>query len=140
MGESQADDVAQEVFLLVRRKLDSFDADSMRPWLYGITRNVSRNWLRSRWRRAKRTQVVAELAPEPSDDWERVREAATLMDRFLQGLPPKQREAFRLKVIEEFTAAEISAALGVPMQTVYSRVRSATAALETFRASLEDGA
>ena len=59
-------------------------------------------------------------------------EAAALMDEFLQGLPPKKREAFVLHVIEGLTAAEIAAAIDVPDRTVYSRVRSAQDELEQF--------
>jgi RNA polymerase sigma-70 factor (ECF subfamily) len=140
VGDACADDVTQEAFLLVRRRLGSFEGDSVRPWLYGITRNTARNWMRSRQRRARRHRTLAELEPEPDPRWEQVREAANLMDRFLRSLPSAQREAFRLKVIEEFTAAEISACTGVPLQTVYSRVRAANAALERFRRTLEDEA
>lgn len=140
MGDACADDVTQEAFILVRRRLETFHADSIRPWLYGITRNAARNWKRSRQRRARRHRTLAELAPAPDERWEQVREAANLMDRFLAGLPSAQREAFRLKVIEEFTAAEIASCMGVPVQTVYSRVRAANAALERFRKTLEDEA
>lgn len=126
--------------MLVRRRLGTFDADAVRPWLYGITRNTARNWMRSRQRRARRHRTLAELKPVHDPRWEQIQEAADLMDRFLRSLPSAQREAFRLKVIEEFTAAEISVCLGVPVQTVYSRVRAANAALERFRRTLEDHA
>ncbi|MBL8942052.1 MAG: hypothetical protein JNK45_02840 [Myxococcales bacterium] len=58
------------------------------------------------------------------------------MRTFLARLPPPQREAFMLKELEELTAAEVAIATGVPLQTVYSRVRAAHAELERFRAAL----
>ncbi|MBV1859277.1 MAG: sigma-70 family RNA polymerase sigma factor [Nannocystaceae bacterium] len=140
VGESCADDVTQEAFLLVRRRLEAFDADALRPWLYGITRNAARNWNRARQRRARRHRALVELEPAHGERWEQVREAANLMDRFLLSLPVAQSEAFRLKVIEEFTAAEIATCTGVPLQTVYSRVRAANIALARFRTALEDDA
>lgn len=134
VGSDLADDVTQEVFLLVRRKLDEYDGSSMRAWLYGITRNVARNALRGRDRREHRHRAAVRAVPDAATPrWHEVQEAAALMDRFLDRLPAPQREAFMLKEIEELTAAEIAIAIGVPLQTVYSRVRAALAELERFR-------
>lgn len=137
VGPSLADDVTQEVFLLVRRKLHAFEGGSMRAWLYGCTRNVARNTLRGRERRARRHKQAPMAVPNDAGaNWARAHEAADLMDRFLRRLPLVQREAFVLKEIEELTAAEIGAAVGVPVQTVYSRVRAAKLELGKFRESL----
>lgn len=134
VGDDLADDVAQEVFLLVRRKLGDYDGTSMRAWLYGITRNVARNALRSRDRQDRRHRAAVRAVPDaPTQRWLEVQEAATLMDRFLARLPLPQREAFVLKELEDLTAAEIALATGVPLQTVYSRVRAAHAELDRFR-------
>ncbi len=138
VGPSAADDVAQEVFLLLRTKLTSFAGGSLRAWLYGLTRNVARNAARSRSRRERREQLVALAgAPAAADPVSRAHEAADLMDRFLARLPAVQREAFVLKVVEGLTAPEIAGAIGVPVQTVYSRVRGAKAELAKFRAEVE---
>lgn len=134
VGPGMADDVTQEAFLLARRKLDTFQGGSLRGWLYGITRNVARNALRGHGRRERRHQAAMQAVPaHATARWAEAQEAADLMDRFLARLPVVQREAFVLKEIEEFTAAEIAEAINVPMQTVYSRVRAAKAELERFR-------
>lgn len=134
VGNDLADDVTQEVFLLVRKKLHEYDGPSVRAWLYGITRNVARNAARGRERRDHRQRAAMQPVPDAATpQWVEIHEAATLMDRFLATLPAPQREAFVLKEIEELTAAEIAAAIGVPLQTVYSRVRAALAELERFR-------
>ena len=130
VGASLADDVVQEVFLLLRVKLDTFAGGSMRAWLYGLTRNVAR----SQARRQRREQLA--VVPEPTAPASRAHEAADLMDRFLARLPRSQREAFMLKELEGLTAAEIASAIDVPMQTVYSRVRAAKAELGRFRLEL----
>lgn len=137
VGPAMADDVTQEAFLLARRKLDTFRGGSLRGWLYGITRNVARNALRGHGRRERRHRAAMQAVPDHATaSWAEAQEAADLMDRFLARLPVVQREAFFLKVIEEFTASEISEAVGVPVQTVYSRVRAANAELERFREEL----
>lgn len=138
VGPSLADDVVQEVFLLLRVKLETFTGGSIRAWLYGLTRNVARNALRSRARRERRDHLAGlALVPQRTEPVSRAHEAADLMDRFLSRLPRAQREAFVLKELEGLTAAEISSALGVPMQTVYSRVRAAKTELSRFRDELK---
>lgn len=131
--DASADDIAQEAFLVARRRLADFDGGSVRGWLYGITRNVARNHQRGRRRFLRVLERLPEPEPSTSADaaYER-EEAAALMDEFLQGLPPPKREAFVLHVIEGLTAAEIAAAIDVPDRTVYSRVRAAQAELERF--------
>lgn len=138
VGPELADDVCQEVLLLVRRKLPEFAGTSIRAWLYGITRNVARNAARAHRRRRQRHRAIPQPAASTGQQrWSDVQEAADLMDRFLRRLPDAQREAFVLKEIEEMTAAEIAEAIGAPLQTVYSRVRAARAALEEFRRGLD---
>ncbi len=133
VDEASADDVAQEVFLIARRRMDDLEVQSVRGWLYGITRNVARNHRRGRGRHSRAVARLPEPAPAPSPD-ERVRqrEVVQLMDRFIAGLAPLKREAFVLHVIEGLTAAEIAHSIGVPTRTVYSRVRAARTELEGF--------
>ena len=133
-GRGLADDITQEVFLLLRRKLEDYDGTSLRAWLYGLTRNVARNALRGQGRRDRRHRTAMRaVPPDATHRWVEIHEAADLMERFLSRLPPPQREAFMLKELEELTAAEIAEAIGVPLQTVYSRVRAAKSELERFR-------
>ena len=136
--DAVADDLAQEVFLVVRRKLPSFDGVSLRAWLYGITRNVARNYERGRRRQQRMLAALPSPGPAPAPDeaYER-EEAADLMDTFLHSLSPAKRDAFALHVIEGLTAAEIAQTIGVPDRTIYSRVRAAKAALAEFLARHE---
>ncbi len=131
--DASADDIAQEVFLVARRRLAAFDGDSIRGWLYAITRNVVRNHRRGQRRYLRLLSGVPRPDPEPSIDvaYEQ-QEAAALMDAFLQRLSAPKREAFVLHVIEGLTAAEIAQAIEVPTRTVYSRVRAAQAELDRF--------
>lgn len=139
VGSDLADDVTQEVFLIVQQKLPQFEGVSLRAWVHGITRNVARNMLRTLDRRARRNREAAAQAPQASGTWDERRDAAALMDRFLQRLPIPQREAFFLQAVEGFTPPEIAQAIGAPVQTVYTRLRAARAELDRFRVELTEG-
>ena len=57
----EADDVAQSVFIVVFRRLDSYDPSRpVRPWLYGITRRVVSNHQRSKTRAQERERKNSE--------------------------------------------------------------------------------
>ena len=47
--DADRDDIVQEVFLVVRRKLSSFDGVNMAGWLYRITRRQVRDFRRRSW-------------------------------------------------------------------------------------------
>jgi RNA polymerase sigma-70 factor (ECF subfamily) len=132
-GEASADDVAQEVFIVARRRLATFDGGSVRGWLYCVTRNVVRNLERARRRHLRLVAALPEPEARLSPDEALAREeAAQLVDAFLATLAPVQRDAFMLHVLEGLTAAEIAGAIGVPTRTVYSRVRAARNALDRY--------
>lgn len=134
-----AEDVTQEVFLTVHRRLHTFrPGGSMRAWLFGITRNLVLHDRRSHARRERRLAVLLEPVPgdrEP-DAAVRVQQAAELMQAFLDELDLDKRLVFQMTEIEEMTADEIAEALAVPVGTVYSRLRAARARLEKFRLRL----
>jgi RNA polymerase sigma-70 factor (ECF subfamily) len=134
VDEAHADDVAQDVFLVVHRRLDDFDATrSMRAWLYGICRRVASDHRRSRQRRAKRLQLVA---PPPDgeaveDHLER-RRAAALLGTFLDSIDESARSVFELSEIEGFTGVEVAEALNLNLNTVYAKLRRTRRKLERF--------
>jgi len=127
---SQADDVVQEIFIIVHRRLPEFEGRStLKTWLYGIALWVARAH-RLQLRRPGEHVVVDTdhlRAPEESRPDERAEnaEAARLVNALLDGLDYEQREVFVLAELEELTAPEIAEALGVKLNTVYSRLRLA---------------
>ena len=52
-------------------------------------------------------------------------EAVRLVDQLLEALDDEKREVFVLAELEQMTAPEIAAALAIPVNTVYSRLRMA---------------
>src|SRR5690349_2500108 len=118
---ADVDDLAQEVFLVVRRKLDQFDGRHLRAWLYAITtRTVSdfrrRAWFRNVLSRRRDIDVdsLERAGATPHDLAERA-EARRKIYRLLEKLSEKRRTAFVLFEIEGYSGEEIAELLGVPV-------------------------
>jgi RNA polymerase sigma-70 factor (ECF subfamily) len=128
-----ADDVVQDVFLVVHRKLSEFEGRStLKTWLYGIALRVARAYRMQSRRSGERValdaeQVEAPAAARPDEQAENA-EAARLVNALLDGIDYDQREVFVLAELEQLSAPEIAEALGVKLNTVYSRLRLARSA------------
>lgn len=131
--EASADDAAQDVFLVVHRRLDEFEGRSaLRTWLFGIALRVARSHRRRFARKGRHEPLPAEVAGDtemPEETLER-RRAADFLDQFLDSLDEDKRAVFVLAELEQMTAPEIETALGVKLNTVYSRLRAARKAFE----------
>jgi RNA polymerase sigma-70 factor (ECF subfamily) len=135
----EVEDVAQEVFLVVHRRLADYDGRSgMRAWLYGICTKKGAEHRRRAWFR--REQPVAEtpetpVAPDQSDSMER-RDARAQLEAILAELDTKKRDVFVLFELEEMSLAEVAAAVGCPLQTAYSRLHAARSLVQASIARL----
>ena len=128
LSRALADDGVQEVFIVVHRRLADYDTSrAARGWLYGIARRVAATMLRGEYRAQRK--IAAVTSPEPGDMEQDVarQQAVSLMEAFLTELDDVQREVFVLVEVEGLTAPEAAAALGVKLNTVYSRLRRARA-------------
>jgi RNA polymerase sigma-70 factor (ECF subfamily) len=122
-----AEDAAQEVFLVVARKLDTFDGTSLvSTWLYGITLNVVRS-MRRRYRLRHLFEREEEKADVPIESVDRaeVREAHRIAYAILEKIAPKKREAFILAEFEGLSCEEIAKITGTRAETVWSRLHYA---------------
>lgn len=122
-----AQDLTAETFArawLVRGRFRDLASGSAGPWLFGIARNVLRESVRrqSLERRAcvrLGLQEHLDLGPSavaPSEAW------LDGADDFLAVLPPAQRDAVRMYVLEDLTYDETAARLGTTSQAVRARV------------------
>lgn len=120
------EDAVQEVFLTAFRRLDHLRYEvSPRSWLYGVTRRVASRYRRTAARTVRRVAAVAS-ARRPHDDAPQERLLAVKqLEALIARLDPRMRAAFEMAELLGMSGPEIAAELGVPVSTVYSRVRLA---------------
>ena len=142
LGYSPADceDLAQDVFTQVFRRLDSFRGEhNFRSWLFAVAANVHRNEGR-KWRREKRRSPEVSLdearlgrGPE-GVPWEPAapgitppralfeRERTIALDRAIAELPPQMRQVLRLRIVRELKVRDIATVLQISAETVKSHL------------------
>jgi RNA polymerase sigma-70 factor (ECF subfamily) len=132
--ERSVDDAVQDVFIVVHRRLGEFEGRStLKSWLFGIARRVAHDH-RRRIGRKERDEELPEVVADPAGttpalEAERA-EAVRALHAILASLDDDKREVFILAELEQMTAPEIAAALGVNLNTIYSRLRAARAAFD----------
>jgi RNA polymerase sigma-70 factor (ECF subfamily) len=123
------EDALQDVFITAYRRLEDLRPDaSSKAWLFGIALRVAQNYRR----RLKRVSGFVELderqlASDSKTPFERAaeRQALALLGRFLESLDEEKRSVFVLMELEGWSAPEVSQALSIRLNTVYSRLRVA---------------
>ncbi|MBX7114836.1 MAG: sigma-70 family RNA polymerase sigma factor [Myxococcaceae bacterium] len=134
---ANVDDATQDVFLVVHRRLSAFcPGSSLKAWLAAIAVRVAHDYRRGLQRKGQLEELSEDLADTQRTPVESaaLSEGKELIDRVLDTLDAEKREVFVLAELEEMTAPEISEALGVRLNTVYSRLRVAR---ELFNAAVE---
>lgn len=129
--------MAQEVWITVHRRWAALRPDaSTRAWLAAITRRVASRHRRGRERARRRHDALAAVPAAGIDGVEP--DAIARIEAALSRMDPAQREVFLLTQIEELSGPEVAGVLGVPLNTVYSRLRLARARLAESLASPDD--
>jgi RNA polymerase sigma-70 factor, ECF subfamily len=124
------DDLAQDVFVIVHRRLADFDGRNMGGWLYRITANQVRDhrrlhWIRSVFKRGFRVSDQIE-APGPTPVMAvETRQKRRVLEALLGELSEPLRAAFMLFEVDGYTADEIAAFQQAPVNTVRARVHRA---------------
>ncbi len=134
---AEADDKAQEVFVIAHRRFGDFEdrGHGPRAWLFQIVLRVASDARRHRRRHPEEPDGGDSLQTQSveasqADDLAR-REAIGRLDRALSTIDVGRRAVLVLHEIEEMTAPEIAEILGIPLNTVYSRLRVARTELES---------
>jgi len=127
---SDLDDVAQDVFVIVHRRLNSFDRIALiTTWLFGICLRVAANYRRRRrWTRELLSGWVEDNRPATlvaADEVLVRREEREIAERALDRLDVAKRATFVMFELESLSCLEIAATMDVPIGTVYSRLHSA---------------
>jgi RNA polymerase sigma-70 factor, ECF subfamily len=128
---AQLDDAAQDVFVVVYRRLAEFDGRSLRGWLYAIAVRVASDYRRGAAQRQTLplAETLATRALDPAQASE-LSESVRVLHVLLGELDERKRTVFVLGELEELSAPEIAEVLGVNLNTVYSRLRAARSEFE----------
>jgi RNA polymerase sigma-70 factor (ECF subfamily) len=141
---AEADDVAQDAFVMAYRKLGSFRGDAaFRTWLLAIAwrKALDRRKSMARWLRLTVTppetdgDVSSWIEQMPGDTRSQEADLAAsqlqeTVKRLIRTLPRKLRDALLLAGSGEYTYDQISHILGVPVGTVKWRVSEARRVLK----------
>ncbi|MEZ4374961.1 MAG: sigma-70 family RNA polymerase sigma factor [Polyangiaceae bacterium] len=142
--ERDLPDAVQDVFVVVHRKLEEFEARSrVDTWLYGICMRVASD------RRRRASQRFESLDHPDQTDSDALDEAGderlglkALAQRILASLPLEQRAVFVCFELEGLSSQEVAERLSIPLGTVHSRLRLARAGFrkELARLRAREGA
>jgi len=145
VGQSEAEDLTQEVFLRVNRSLPDFKGDAkLSTWIYRIATNVATDRIRSRASQESRSgkaipldeQLVEEGVDlkgdrKPSLEKQAMREEmSSCVQDYINSLPESYRVPVTLSEIGGLTNKEIAETLGLTMETVKIRLHRGRAKLK----------
>jgi RNA polymerase sigma-70 factor, ECF subfamily len=133
-----AEDATQEVFVKMMKHANQFQGDAkLSTWLFSITANWCRDYLRKADNKAKEAEDVLVTLPAPNElgpeKTLQQREDAARIQRALQALTPEQREAILLSRYQGLSYAEIAQIAGCSEGAVKTRVFRA---METLKKAL----
>jgi RNA polymerase sigma-70 factor, ECF subfamily len=136
------EDVTQDVFSVVARQLDDFEGRaSVRTWLFAILQRVAANQRRVQVRKLAPLEPLGDAlaadAPSPYSQAEAAR-AVRIVEAHCASLAPEQCAVFVLALVEGVPAPEIARELGIPLNTVYSRIRNLRAGLRRILAGEDE--
>jgi len=129
---SEGEDLAQEVFVQVYRKLGSFRGDAaLGTWIYRLATNLCLDHLRRRRVPGRETEPLDESMPPVARTRPLTADAMDL-ERAIARLPEGYRAAFVLHDVEGFNHHEIGTILGIAEGTSKSQVHKARLKLREY--------
>jgi RNA polymerase sigma-70 factor, ECF subfamily len=131
VAEAQLEDAAQDVFVVVHRRLGEFEGRAaITTWLFAIARRVASAHRRKA--SGVRTEELSDDVASGTDTFaamSRAQAAATVMG-ILERMDEDKRIVFALVELEQLSVPEVSRMLDVNLNTTYSRLRLARVAFE----------
>lgn len=128
LNEADADDGAQQVFLIVSKKLAVIEPGKDRSFVVGVAYRVAANARRALEKHRHEEIGVGHGslgATETPEDLLERRQTRALLDEVLDAMPLPQRSVFVLFELEGMTTPEIAESLDLPLGTAASRLRRA---------------
>jgi len=144
--EVLVEDAAQDVFLVVHRRWDSWQAarSTVETWLFGIVLRVAHNYRRAQQRRQAwllpgHGRGALPEVPSSADGPAEIlaqREAAVVFESALAPLDEDRRALFLMIDVEQMSVPQAATALGINVNTAYWRLRQARMAFRRALAKL----
>jgi RNA polymerase sigma-70 factor (ECF subfamily) len=126
VGSAEANELTQEVFLRVARgPLPQADDAGRRAWIFSIARNLALNHVRDERRRGPATAV-------PETPAQATQEISAALHEAIGRLAPLDRDVFLMREAGGLSYQEISAACGLTIDAVRSRLHRARQELRTM--------
>jgi RNA polymerase sigma-70 factor (ECF subfamily) len=140
-NDHQAEDLAQDVMLLVWRRASQYDPSqaSLSTWIFTIARNRRIDVLRKERRPEidpEDPALVREADPLPDETVE-ADQKNVLLREAIGELPEEQAELLRMNFFEDLPHSAIADRLGLPLGTVKSRLRLAMSRMRKILGELE---
>jgi RNA polymerase sigma-70 factor (ECF subfamily) len=128
---SEIEDLAQELFLALRRSWSEYDASRpLRPYLFGIAYRIACAHHRKRNREVAFGIIeIGDAGPGP-DDALASKQARALVLAALERIPLPRRAVLVMHDLDDVPVAEVAVVLSIPRFTVYSRLRKARRELQ----------
>lgn len=121
-NNEDAEDITQEVFLKLYTTKENFHSpENVRAWLIRVAINLSKNLLKTSWRR-KRTEL--------SDTIPAQTEREVVLTEFINRLKPKYSIILHLYYYEGYSAKDIASICRLPSATVRTRLVRARSQLK----------
>lgn len=133
VAEAQLEDAAQDVFVVVHRRLAEWEGRAaITTWLFAIARRVASTHRRKHAGDRDRTEVLTDDPAGGADTFaamSRAQAAATVMT-ILEQMDEDKRIVFALVELEQLSVPEVAKMLDLNLNTAYSRLRLARHAFE----------
>ena len=129
---AEAEEILQEVFVLVWTRADSYNVTLGSPvgWLLGMSRNRAIDRLRAAATRSKAVENAPAPLPVPTPETQAVqREQQRVVNEALDRLPAHQRELIEQAYFGGLSHSELAMRLSLPIGTVKTRIRQGMLAL-----------
>jgi RNA polymerase sigma-70 factor (ECF subfamily) len=128
--EADLEDLVHDVFLKIYLRSGDYDPSRpLRPWLFGFAYRVAADYRRLARHRLELPHARADIADSqrPVDERIESHEERVLVQQALESVDVDRRAVFILHDLDEVPIPEIAEALGIPLNTAYSRLRLARA-------------
>jgi len=129
---SEVEDLAQELFLVLRRSWSQYDPGRpLRPYLFGIAFRIASVHRRKHGREVAFEMVEVIDSGTGPDDALQTKQARALLLAALEQIPLLRRAVLVMHDLDDVPVGDVASALGIPRFTVYSRLRKARRELHT---------